>query len=70
MANIIAQLDVLTKTPPVDPIERLNLYNAAKKLVIATEDPSNTICRVIGSVSCLGDRIICLCYFKLCRRIH
>lgn len=51
MSNAIARLEALTKAPPKDPAERLNIYNAARKLVVATEDPFNTICRVNGSVS-------------------
>lgn len=51
MSNAIVQLEALANTPPTDPVERLALYNAAKKLVTATEDPFNTICRVNGSVS-------------------
>ncbi|KAI6087974.1 S-adenosyl-L-methionine-dependent methyltransferase [Hypoxylon rubiginosum] len=49
MSNAIVQLEALANTPPTDPVERLALYNAAKKLVTATEDPFNTICRVNGS---------------------
>ncbi|KAI1370106.1 S-adenosyl-L-methionine-dependent methyltransferase [Hypoxylon crocopeplum] len=49
MSNVIAQLEALAKAPPSDPTERLDIYNAAKKLVVASEDPFNTICRVNGS---------------------
>ncbi|KAI0839150.1 S-adenosyl-L-methionine-dependent methyltransferase [Hypoxylon sp. FL0890] len=49
MSDIVAQLEALAESPPEDSTTRLNLYNAAKKLIVATEDPFNTICRVNGS---------------------
>ncbi|KAI1414908.1 S-adenosyl-L-methionine-dependent methyltransferase [Hypoxylon sp. FL1857] len=48
MSDVIAQLEALAESPPEDPATRLNLYNAAKRLIVATEDPFNTICRVNG----------------------
>ncbi|KAI1387231.1 S-adenosyl-L-methionine-dependent methyltransferase [Hypoxylon trugodes] len=49
MSDVIERLEALAKSPPEDPVARLNLHNAAKRLVAATEDPSNIICRVNGS---------------------
>ncbi|KAI1213215.1 S-adenosyl-L-methionine-dependent methyltransferase [Annulohypoxylon truncatum] len=49
MSDLIAQLEALSKSPPSDPAARSNLYRAARKLLAATEDPFNTICRVNGA---------------------
>ncbi|KAI5864895.1 S-adenosyl-L-methionine-dependent methyltransferase [Durotheca rogersii] len=49
ISEIAAQLEALAQSPPKDSDARLNLYNAAKSLMVATEDPFNTICRINGS---------------------
>ncbi|KAK3390881.1 S-adenosyl-L-methionine-dependent methyltransferase [Podospora didyma] len=49
MRDILAQIETLIESPPQDPAERLALYNAAKKLLVAVEDPFETIHRVNGS---------------------
>jgi len=51
MSDIVTQIENLAKSPPTNPIERLALYNAIKKLSVAVEDPFNTIYRVNYSVS-------------------
>ncbi|KAI1472149.1 uncharacterized protein F4812DRAFT_784 [Daldinia caldariorum] len=49
MSDIIAQLEAVANNPPEDSTTRLSLYDGAKKLIAATEDPFNTICRVNAS---------------------
>ena len=49
MKAIVSQIETLVKSPPEDPTERLALYNAAKKLLVAVEDPFDTIHRVNAS---------------------
>ncbi|KAI0006845.1 S-adenosyl-L-methionine-dependent methyltransferase [Xylariaceae sp. FL0662B] len=49
MSDLITQLEAVSKSLPSDPTARRNLHDAARKLVVATEDPFDTICRVNGA---------------------
>ncbi|KAI0016912.1 S-adenosyl-L-methionine-dependent methyltransferase [Xylariomycetidae sp. FL0641] len=49
MSDLIGQLEALSQSPPSDPDARRALHNVARKLVVATEEPLDTICRVNGS---------------------
>ncbi|KAI1128578.1 S-adenosyl-L-methionine-dependent methyltransferase [Nemania abortiva] len=49
MSDIISRLEAHAASPPQDSIEKQRLYNACRKVLAATEDHSDTICRVTGS---------------------
>lgn len=51
MSNLAVQIEAAANSPPKDTAGRLALYNAAKKLLIAVEDPFDAIYRVNNSVS-------------------
>ncbi|KAH9900476.1 S-adenosyl-L-methionine-dependent methyltransferase [Xylariomycetidae sp. FL2044] len=49
MSDFVTQLESLSRSPPTDPAARKRLHDVASKLVVATEDPFDTICRINGS---------------------
>lgn len=51
MSSLAEQIEAIANSPPVDAAERRALYDAARKLMTAVEDPLETIYRVNNSVS-------------------